>query len=170
MHQSTTGSPTSQFLEIDSTQQKAYLHMHIFTRKVHWSSIAKKAIIDFRCFQIQKLCILAIIYRSAQYFSVQPCPFIDYMQGVRSKAKGKLYCINLGWQMTCFQLLCSILVAYDIITIIRKFMFIQKFRRRAPEFSRYDLPSSFSSPLRITVFMCFCWWFSFPRDMILKKV
>jgi hypothetical protein len=98
MHGSTTGSPTSQFLEIDCTQQKAYLHMHIFTRKVHGSNIAKKAIIDFQCLQIQKLCILAtwIIYRSAQYFSVQPCPFIEYIQGVPSKAKGKLFCISLG--------------------------------------------------------------------------
>ncbi len=172
MHESTTSSPTSQFLKIDCTQQKAYLHMHIFTRKVHRSNIAKKAMIDFQCLQIQKLCILAtwIIYRSAQYLSVQPCPFIDYIQGVPSKAKGKLFCISLGWQMTCFHLLCSILVAYDIITIILKFMFTQKFWRWALKISRFDLPSSFSTPLRITVFRHFCWWFSLPRDMTPKKV
>jgi len=93
MPETTTGSPTSHFLEIDCTQQKAYLHMHIFTRKVQRSSIAKKAMINFQCLQIQKLCILAtwIIYRSAQYFSVQPCPFIDYIQGVPSKAKGNYF-------------------------------------------------------------------------------
>jgi len=55
MHESTTGSPTSQFLEIDCTQQKAYLHMHIFTRKVHRSSIAKKATINFQCLQIKAM-------------------------------------------------------------------------------------------------------------------
>jgi hypothetical protein len=34
-------------LNIDYTEQKAYLEMHIFTRKVHRSSIAEKAMIDF---------------------------------------------------------------------------------------------------------------------------
>ncbi len=52
MHQSTTGSSTLQFLNIDCTEQKAYLEMHIFTRKVHRSSIAEKAMIDFQCLQI----------------------------------------------------------------------------------------------------------------------
>jgi hypothetical protein len=52
MHQSKTGSSTLQFLNIDCTEQKAYLEMHIFTRKVHRSSIAEKAMIDFQCLQI----------------------------------------------------------------------------------------------------------------------
>ncbi len=171
MHQSTTGSSTLQFSTLT-----------IQNRKLIW-----------RCTSLLERCIEAVlqrkqwlisnVYKFKSYLSWQYGLYtgqdstlefnhvlsLSTYRGVPSMAKGQLLWISLGWQMTFLQLLCSILVTYDIITIILKFMFTPKFPRWALGISRFDLPSSFSSLLRITVFICFCWWFSLPRDMIPKK-